>query len=206
MLYLVTNEENKTFNNVLWGENVSHEEENPNHYFPVYNSPQIASYMYPFYEIIKNPKIWSASSECPIQNHIRSHLPKLTTIEDIKFSFPSNSQRMNFSILCSLNIVTNQLFKTWAINYLKGNKTKEAAQNLNEQLIQEKDVSQEDSYLACTYSLVSAVTIEDPIFLTACSAHRAYCDALTMKNPINLNQIIDIVNNLSDQEIVSVLE
>ena len=43
MFYLVTNENNENWQNVSWGENVTHEEHNPNYYFVPYDDPHVAA-------------------------------------------------------------------------------------------------------------------------------------------------------------------
>ena len=48
MYYLVTDSENQTFGNVVWSENVTHEEiNNPNKLFSIYDDPIIAHMMNP---------------------------------------------------------------------------------------------------------------------------------------------------------------
>ena len=63
MFYLVTDQNNKSWNGTQWGENVHHQDENS--HFVTYNSLDVASYMYPFYEEIVNPKLWLISGENP---------------------------------------------------------------------------------------------------------------------------------------------
>lgn len=213
MFYLITDENNKTWRDIQWGENVTHEEENPNYHFVVYNSPQVARYMYPCYEGIKNPKIWIASGENPNAirgfpqklDGFRSNFSKLTTISEFSVELPTNEQRINFAILCAMNVAQYNPFTDWALKYLRGeDQTKESAQNLNDKLIAKLDVEAPEDYTDCCFAVLAYVTLGDPVF-AANAAHRAYHDSTEFEEPLNLDQMAQIANMISAEDIAALL-
>ena len=207
MFYLITDQDNKTWRGVEWGENITHEEENPNYHFAVYNSPQAACYMYPFYEEIKNPKVWTATGENPSRDEgFRTKFAKLTTVSPLSIMLPTRDQRITFGILCSMNLVMNPIFRDWAVKYLRGeDQTKESAKIGADKLMEQvgTPVPAEHEYTACCHAALAAVMLEDPSLFAASAGHRAYHDSLDMAQPINLEQIAQIVNMLSSAEIAS---
>lgn len=145
MFYLITNQENHSWRNILWQENTTNEDDNPNYYFSVYKSLQVAKYMYPAYEgyLIgkEGPKIWEAHAENPTQEDgIRAKFPKLTTIKELTLNLPTKEQRITFGILCSLNLVQNPIYREWAINYLlEIDQSKETTQETIDELQNEEE-------------------------------------------------------------------
>jgi hypothetical protein len=207
MFYLITDQDNKTWRNIQWGENITHEEENSNYHFIVYNSPLVASYMNPCYEGIKNPKLWTANAEnLSRDDGFRSKFAKLTTISEHQIELPTNEQRINFGILCALNVAKYQPFNDWAFKYLRGeDQSKESAQKLNDELIAKLDAEAEEDYTACCFAVLASVTLEDSVF-AANAAHRAYHDSLDFAEPINLDQVAQITNMVSAKDIANLLE
>lgn len=223
MLYLVTNQENKTWRDILWGENVTHEENNANYHFAAYDSPTVASYMYPTYDgITTEPKIWEALAPDHLEladpvgkRDFRRKYPKLTTVQEVPFKNPSLEQRINFAILCSMNLVLHPTYRNWALNYLKGeDQTKETAHATSETLINQMgtDLPAEHEYYECAHPVLAAVMLDQPAEFCANAAHRAYFDSLDGKNsilelcpPLDLHQLAEIANLISGPEIAEVL-
>lgn len=214
MFYLITDQDHRTWRHIQWGENITHEEENPNYQFVVYPTLLIAMYMYPAYECPQNPKVWLAEGDLEtaypaILNGIRLKLPKLTTIKEVETQWPNSEQFMNFGILCTLSVVMNPQFKKWAIDYLKGiDRTKETAHKVNqylEEIMGNPEITPLDQYADPAAIILSAVMLDDP-FLAATAAHRAYHDSLELTSPINLEQTASIVNILSAFDIAQYLE
>lgn len=201
-MILVTDQNNTTWRNIQWGENVSHSEENPNYHFVVYNSTLVASYLYPCYELIENPKLWNAIGENP-ENTLetfRSKFSKLTTINECSIELPTNEQRINFGILCAVNVVQYPPFLDWAFKYLKGeDETKESAEIMQKKLIDKLDAEIEDYSSSC-FAVLASVMINNPIF-TANAAHRAYYDSLELNQPLDLDQIAQIINVMPPKQI-----
>ena len=209
MFYLITDQENKSWRDIQWGENVTHEEENSNYHFSVYHSPQVACYMYPCYEGIKNPKLWIASGENPNRDEgLRSKFSKLTTIKEFVVSLPTDDQRITFGILCAMNLVVNPLFRNWAKAYLLGeDQTKETAQKVSNQLVTQigEPMPVEYEYVSCTHAVLASVLLDDPALFAANAAHRAYYDSLELPEALNLDQVAQITNMLPGNEIATIL-
>ena len=212
MFYLITDQDNKSWREVQWAENVTHEEENPNYHFTVYNSPQTAVYMYPSYErTIINPKLWECSATNPSRSEgFRSKFPKLTSLREFNIAMPTNEQRITFSILCCLNTVTNPFFKEWSIKYLKGeDQTPESAFKMNEKLLSYLDTTwagtPSHEYTNCCHAILTAIAINEPLILPASAAQRAYYDSLEFTQELNLEQTAQIVNIMPAAEIAALL-
>ena len=208
MFYLITDQENKTWGDVQWGENISHEQENDNYHFVVFNSPETARYLYPSCEGTKNPKIWNASGENMSRNDgFRTRFAKLTTISELAFSLPTNEQRINFGILCALNVMLYEPFKTWALKYLRGeDQTKESAQAMNDEILAKIDSSDpKEDYSDSCFAVLASVMLDEPAIFSANAAHRAYHDSLECIQPLNLEQIAEIVNMMSAKDIAELL-
>lgn len=209
MFYLITDQENKTWRDIQWGENVTHEEENFNYHFWVYNSPQVAAYMYPCYEGTKNPKLWTAAGQhCTRDDKIRTLFSRLTSVKQLPMTFPTDEQRINFGILCAMNLVLNPLFRDWALKYLRGeDQTKETAKVVEEKLVAQMGtpVPRSHEYIGCTFAVLASVMLDDPALFAANAAHRAYHDSLELTEPLNLDQTAQIVNMLPAAEIANLL-
>jgi len=194
---------------VQWGEGVSNEDENINYHFAVYHGPQTASYMYPCYEGIKNPKLWLCAGQALSRNEgLRSCFAKVTTTKEFKMTWPTTEQRITFGILCAMNLVMHPDFREWAKKYLLGvDQSKEAAHALNEQLLKEMGipVPKTHEYVACCHAVLSSVLLEDPALFAANAAHRAYHDSLELTKPLDLEQTAQIVNMLAPADIAGIL-
>lgn len=210
MFYLVTDQDNKTWRDIQWGENVTHDEENSNYHFEVYNSPQVACYMYPCYEGIKNPKIWlcTTGDNLSREDGFRTRFAKITTIKEFPISLPTIEQRITFGILCAMSLVLNPLFRNWALSYLlREDQTQATAHNINEKLVAQLGTEQvmEHEYIACCHAVFAAVLLEDPALFSANAAHKAYYDSLELKEPLDLSKIAEIVNLVPASDIAGLL-
>lgn len=215
MLYLVTNQENKTWRNIEWGEGITHEESNSNYHFTAYDNLLVAAFMYPTYDGIAysteiTPRIWEAvgEGESNDQGGFRKKYAKLTTVKEVSFQNPNIDQRMNFAILCAMSLVLNDTFRSWAIDYLmRTNQTKEAAhaasEKLTAQLSEELPPGQE--YYACAYPVLAAVMLDEPAEFCANAGHRAYFDAIDRNIPLELGHLAQIAMMIDGPEIAKVL-
>lgn len=210
MFYLLVDQDNKTWRDTQWGENITHEEENDNYHFVVYNSPQAACYMYPCYEGTRNPKIWTATGEnLNRDDGFRSKFAKLTTISELPITLPTNEQRITFGILCAMNLVLNPLFRDWALAYLKGDdQTKETAHEVNSQLVAQQGtgIPEEYEYIDCCHAVLASVMLDDPALFAANAAHRAYHDSFELNIPLSLEEVAQIVDVVSMKDIATLLE
>jgi hypothetical protein len=210
MLYLITDQHNRTFRDIEWGANITHEETNDNYHFPAYHSADVATYLYPSYDGIREPKLWTAEGENPSrQEGIRSKYAKLTTLQEHSIQFPDNEHRIVFAILCAMNLVLNPLFREWAIKYLKGEDTsKESAKVLSDKLLEllgDDTIPPDHQYFDCCHAVLAAVLLDDPALFCANAAHRAYYDSLDMGIDLNLEQIAQVANIVPAAEIATML-
>jgi hypothetical protein len=205
MYFLITKNDNKTERDILWGEEVTNEELNSNYYFTIYDSPEKAVYLYPFYEETAFDKIlWSVETLSDVlDGGLRSKCSKVKTIKKHDINFPVPEKRITLAILCAYSLVKNEEFKNWALSYLSGKDTsKESAYNLHTKL---QTADEEEEGLDCAFPALSSVVLNSPEQFSANAIHRAYCDSIDLKTDLNLDQLIKIVNVLTNKEISDML-
>ena len=208
MLYLITDGENKTIRDVLWGENITNEQhDNPNYLFSVYNDPLVAHMLNPAYEGYKNPNIWEAEGNISQSFGFRHECDKLTSIKKVDIANPTDDQRIAFAILCSLHLVSNSVYKNWAKEYLSGlDRTKEKAASVKK-LLEEFKIGEssnhQDDYVSCGMASIMAVLV-DPWTFAANAAHRAYYDS-PEDSRIELDKLANISMKLTLEEMANVL-
>jgi hypothetical protein len=203
MLYLITDQDNRTWRNVQWAENTTNQEDNPNYHFIAYNSPLVATYIYRAYDNIQFPKIWTAKANnaATLSDEIKGKYSSITSVNEFQIDFPNKDQAITFAILCAMNLTPNQDFKTWAINYLKGvDISKETAHKINELLLND-----DKNYVSTAIGSIGAVLLNDPFFFAANAAHRSFYDSKEFNNQIDLEQIAQIVNMLPAKDIAEFL-
>lgn len=207
-MYLITDGDDKTLNNVIWTENCTNEQySNPNYLFSVYDDPVLALMMNAAYEGYKNPHLWLVEGEKDISFGFRHECKKLKAIKKLNVDEPTDIQRISFAILCSIHLMKNQFYKIWAKNYLSGvNRTKETAECVMKQL-HNIDISNstdyQDQYVGCGIASIMAILVDSWQF-TANSAHRAYYDS-PENDRIDLIKLANIAVTLSPEEISQVL-
>lgn len=208
MYYLVTDENNKTWRDVEWGENVTHEETNPNFFFSVYDNAYTALFMYPAYEAFNKPKIWETSQQNVSASFFRLAFPKITSLKPIQLTLPTREQQLTFAIVCCINMIALPKFRTWAFNYLKGIDTsKESAHKLQSELeshLKNADLSPKEEYISCAHACLAAVLVDDSALFVANTAHRAFYDSPETER-LDLGQIADICMQLSPDKIAEAL-
>ena len=201
----MTDQKDQSWRGVQWGNNISHEETNPNHYFGVYEDLNTALFMYPYHEDIDQPKFWRIAESYNSKQY-RTELPKVTTLEPVHVTLPTKEQRINFAILSSLFLVSNKVFREWAKAYLLGEPTEDPVTvgNKIQNATLEGDTPTQDDYISCVHSCLHTIMVENPNFFAAASAHRAFCDG-PEEDPINLKQVADIVLAISSKEIAEMI-
>lgn len=205
----MTNQNNQTWRNIQWGENITNQEDNPNFHFKCYDDLSIATYMYPAYEGYENPHIWEAigEGESRSQTGFCNKYAKLTTLKEIQYQNPTIEQRITLAILCSLNLVLNPLFRKWGIDYLrKIDQTPETAHKLSEELTKQENLPLEHQYIDCTFATLAAVMLSEKEQFAANAIHRAYFDGIDLEQPLDLTQMADIVNSLEPEQIADFLD
>lgn len=204
MMYLITDCDDKTLNNVLWTEGcINEQNSNPNYLFSVYDDPVVAHMMNAAYEGFKNPHIWTVEGEKHVSFGFRHECQKIKAIKKLDLPEPKDIQRISFSILCAAHLMKNQFYKLWAKNYLNGsNRTKETAECVIQQL-QNINFSENKESVGCGIASIMAVII-DPWQFSANAAHRAYYDS-PEQNRIDLAKLANIAVTLSPEEISQVI-
>jgi len=201
----VTDQKDQSWRGVQWGLNISHEENNSNYYFGVYETLNTALFMYPYHEDIDQPKFWRIAEPFNSKKY-RIEIPKVTTLEPIQVTLPTNKQRINFAILACLFIVSNKSFREWAKAYLLEEPTDDPITVVKKIQIStlQGDVPTQDDYISCVHPCLNAIMMENPNFFAAASAHRAFYDS-PENDPINLTQIADISLSISNKEIAQTI-
>jgi len=197
MRYFITDQENKDWLGRLWGEQITHHEENPNYYFFTCDNPLVTLFMNPAYDQYQTPKLWLAEpTGDQAQVDFRYISTSLTTIRTISQTIPTIDQYITFGLVCALNVIANKTFTTWALNWLNNkDRSPETAKQVTENLLQEMLIDK----ISSSHAALASVTNQS-ILYAACTAHRAYHDSLT-NDPLDLNQIATIVIMLPPEEI-----
>lgn len=209
-MYLITDQEDKTWRNIQWGENVIHEETNTNYHFAVYDTPAVASYMYPAYDAIAEPKCWIATGEgvSPGSCGLRKKYAKLTTLKTYPLTVPSKEKRVTYALVCCLTLIVNPTFRIWALNYLRGtDQTLETLKIIENSLWDqmEQELPPAHDYCNCAFPLFAGLTNGQIEQYTAYAVHRAYCDSQERNDPLNLDSLAQIVDMLPPEQIAEAL-
>lgn len=174
----------------------------------LYKSPQIASYLYPAHQTLQNPKIYHCQIENASTNPYMAKGNVTNILNEVPHPFPTTEQRINCSILCSLTLVVNPIFKSWAINYLnKIDQSQETAEKTLDLLLDYEDnvLNPEYNYVYAAISTLGSVLLNDPLFLTANSILRVISDSKEFSLTLDLEKIIEICNMLDSQTIAKLL-
>jgi hypothetical protein len=227
MHYFVTDAAGKSFRDIEWGNDVTHEEPNSNFFFQVYSSPLVAGFLYPFYELFRGDiQVWECKPEWigpepayypeveaeigkkinPWDDGVRQGFPKLTTLKTVPTAHPTEEQQITFAILCALNLVTHPDFTRWAITWIKNtDRSKETAKALQDKLVLELGDEHPDAghdYLGSAFPALAAAYLDDVPFHAAAAGYRAKADNAVL----SLTQIATIVSMLSADDIGNFLE
>lgn len=200
-MYLITDEENKTWRGNQWDVNITHTEDNDNYHFFAYTNPLTALFMYPAYEgDINNPRLWKGKGEERSRDEgIRSSYGKFTTSEKLEVTFPTEEQSMIFGFVNALAVAHNKTFNAWALKYLK--KEDESLESANKML----DEIMFDDKCSCAYALVAGIEKKDFHRYAAYSSHRAWHDSLDQRLSLDLEQAAQVALTLPLEDVVQIL-
>jgi len=208
MYYLITNENDTTWRDVVWGPEVSHEVNEPNYFFEVYEHIPTALFMQHAYEDIQNPKVWECSIENPVKRGVATLASKVTTHKCITPLEITDDQRITFAMLCSLQVVLNPIFRDWAFGYLNGSDTdKNKAIQVQEQLmlqIGDENIPEAHDYISCAHACLATVFAEDIRHYAAYAAHRAYYDS-PEQDRIDIPKLSEIAVTVPREQIAEIL-
>ena len=135
-LYKLTNQENETFNQTKWGENVSHETDGTgglcgSGWLHAYTHPLLAVMLNPIHGNFINPKLWECEGEIGLNDRgLKVGCKKLTTTKEIPLPNITLEQKVRFAILCGKQTCRNKKWNEWADKWLNGkDRRKKAAAN-----------------------------------------------------------------------------
>jgi hypothetical protein len=134
--YKLTNQDNMTFNNTLWGEGVTHETDGSGElcgpgWLHFYHSAELAAIMNPIHAQIKNPKLWECEAEGQfLDDHgLKGGCTRLTTIREIPLPEVTIEQKIRFGILCARKAFggKSEQWDRWCEGWLSGSDRSKAA-------------------------------------------------------------------------------
>lgn len=201
-MFLVTDKENETFGGFIWGNDVTNETDNPNHYFRLYESLESAIYLGPFFGP-KDFNIWEADGfgEC-LEEKASKKFSKVKTKNLQTVNCPTDEQRMTLAILCSLNIVKEKSFLEWCCSYLKEEDYAAKSSFLQESLSELEECER----FSCAIPLLSCLSSKEKTQeLTAASIFRSISDSIDLEEPFDLNKLFKIAALVPAKEIASLI-
>ncbi len=205
--YLVTNQDDISFPDYKWGNNIIHTQENLNYIFAPYKDLNIAKFIQPCLEQQKTPNFWKVQiKEIVYQDSFRIKSKFCESVEKCDNTEPTDEQRMNFAIMLSLNYIKNQVFKKWALQYLKNeNRTQELAKQTVDEISEymKNEVPDNEMYISSIHAILEAVISGNYRLYCAASAHRLIWDAPESLNaPIFASSALKMDTN----QVISLLE
>ena len=175
LVYKLTDQNFKTFNDTIWGENVTHKTSGESvlctdgwlHY---YHHPILAILLNPIHANIENPILWKAKAEGKhLDDHgLKGGCTKLTTIKQITIPIISPEQKIKFAILSTKKVCNHHQWNQWADNWLSGkDRSKKSAKNaclLMEHMHNSDDVAQWISSFAASHAAQAVIYMNNPLF------------------------------------------
>lgn len=125
-VYKLTDQNFKSENNTLWGEDVTHEVSVftrlcSNGCIHAYRSPALAVMMNPIHADIKKPVLWVASTpKIMADDGVKIGCNRLTTIQRIVLPAATKAQRAEFAIRCAMLVCDDREWVNWAQGWLSG--------------------------------------------------------------------------------------
>jgi hypothetical protein len=127
--YKLTDQDNMTYNNTLWGEGVTHETDGSGElcspgWLHFYHSAELAVMLNPAHADIKDPKLWECEAEGQfLDDHgLKGGCTRLTTIREIPLPEITLERRIRFGILCAQKVFggRNEVWDKWSEDWLSG--------------------------------------------------------------------------------------
>lgn len=203
-MYLVVSKNNHFNINEIYHET------NENKFFHLYDNIEVAAMMSATYQAGLDYKIFQVTAEHLISNDgIRLVFEKVKILNEVELPKFTTEQRILFAVLCTLDVISNKFFESWANEYLtkvdQSVKTADAMWDiLSDELEVEHGIRSYD-YLDCAFPMLSAIRFpEQAEFFAANTVHKAWYDSLEMNKKIDLNRHFLIIKNLSAQQIAEI--
>jgi len=127
--YKLTDENNQTYGNCQWGENVEHRVEGKgnlctNGWIHFYKNPLLAVLLNPLHGDynLDTAHLWecNASGKTKEDRGLKWGASRVKTIKRVKLPKVTTKQRVKFGILCALEVYHEKGFVKWANNWLSG--------------------------------------------------------------------------------------
>jgi hypothetical protein len=199
MYYKLTDQNNRTTNNTIWGENVTHKAAHrgkklcTNQVIHVYAHPLLAVFMNPAHANIQNPKLWECKTSKPVANDgTKIGVKSCTTLKEIPPPEVSTIQRIAFGILCAKKVWDNKAWNHWADKWLSGgDRSKQAAYAAY-------TAAYAAAYAAYTAAYTAYTAASDPAYAAYTAAYTAayaaaydtdYAAAYTAASSLKLNLV-----------------
>jgi len=151
-LYKLTDRQESTYNDTVWGENVTHSIPADRPGFKLCSSQVIHAYEHPVIAVLLNPVhagfyhplLWEAEGEVVVrEGQLKCGVKKLTTLRQIPLPVGGATRRLNIAIRCALLVYTEARFVAWANNWLDGSdRTQDCAHALSYDMQPEEGINQ----------------------------------------------------------------
>lgn len=125
-LFKLTTQDNKTYNNTVWGPGVTHKTSGEGEmcgpgWLHAYTSPELAVFLNPIHANIASPKLWVCEGTVQKTDRgLKVGTTQLTTLREIQLPEVSTLQRIGFAIYCAQQVYSSSKFDKWADEYLSG--------------------------------------------------------------------------------------
>jgi hypothetical protein len=127
-LYKLTDQNNKTHNETLWGPGVKRKATGKRYelcsdgLIHAYEDPLLAVFISPLHVNYSNPKLWKAKTTCKkiVRDGTKVGVKSLTTIHEIPLPVVTLTQRIAFGILCAKKVCSDTKWNKWADKWLSG--------------------------------------------------------------------------------------
>ena len=122
-LYKLTDENNQTYNQTQWGENITHTASGKGEmcgpgWLHAYRDPLLAILMNSTHANFANPRLWEAEGEVEKDDGLKVGCRQLTTTRRLYLPTITNVQLIKFTILCTQEIYPDIIWNKWADNWL----------------------------------------------------------------------------------------
>jgi hypothetical protein len=147
--YKLTTQDNLTFNDTKWGENVTRTASGIGElcgpgWLHYYHNPYLAILLNPVHADISNPKLWECEAEGEHKDDcgLKGGCTKLTMLKVIPLPKLSLVKRVEFAIRCAVATCKVEKFQEWANNWLDGvDRSERSAYALRDSVVYRVDVT-----------------------------------------------------------------
>ncbi len=125
--YKLTDQNNKTRGNTVWGPGISHTAKGghdllcSNAWIHFYTNPLIAVLMNPIHARFDLPRLWECETAGEeLHEPLKSGCKTLTTVKEIPVPVISPINKIAFAILCAKQVFKEEKWNIWADSWLSG--------------------------------------------------------------------------------------